>query len=57
MKPGKLMVDAHFERTRLMSIKGTPLVAQEVWSAEPGIHIYGVGGFRHDDTVIVGARI
>ncbi len=31
-----------------------PLVAGEVWSAEPGIYIYGVGGFRHDDTVIVG---
>jgi Xaa-Pro aminopeptidase len=25
-----------------------------VYSAEPGIYIYGVGGFRHDDTVIVG---
>ncbi|MGI6643718.1 MAG: M24 family metallopeptidase [Bacillota bacterium] len=31
-----------------------PLRAGEVWSAEPGIYIYGVGGFRHDDTVIVG---
>ncbi len=31
-----------------------PLKAREVWSAEPGIYIYGVGGFRHDDTVIVG---
>ncbi len=31
-----------------------PLLAGEVWSAEPGIYIYGVGGFRHDDTVIVG---
>jgi Xaa-Pro aminopeptidase len=30
------------------------LAAGEVWSAEPGIYIYGVGGFRHDDTVIVG---
>ncbi len=28
----------------------------EVWSAEPGIYIYGVGGFRHDDTVIVGKK-
>ena len=26
----------------------------EVYSCEPGIYIYGVGGFRHDDTVIVG---
>ena len=31
-----------------------PLMANEVWSAEPGIYIYGLGGFRHDDTVIVG---
>lgn len=31
-----------------------PLMAGEVWSSEPGIYIYGVGGFRHDDTVIVG---
>jgi Xaa-Pro aminopeptidase len=30
-----------------------PLMVGEVWSAEPGIYIYGVGGFRHDDTVIV----
>ena len=29
-------------------------MANEVWSAEPGIYVYGVGGFRHDDTVIVG---
>lgn len=26
----------------------------EVYSAEPGIYLYGVGGFRHDDTVAVG---
>ncbi len=30
-----------------------PLVENEVWSCEPGIYLYGVGGFRHDDTVIV----
>ncbi|HAI21661.1 MAG TPA: aminopeptidase P family protein [Clostridiales bacterium UBA8153] len=30
-----------------------PLETNEVYSAEPGIYIYGVGGFRHDDTVIV----
>ncbi len=29
------------------------LLKHEVFSAEPGIYIYGVGGFRHDDTVIV----
>lgn len=33
-----------------------PLIAGEVWSAEPGIYIYGVGGFRQDDTVIVGEK-
>ena len=30
-----------------------PLVEHEVFSCEPGIYLYGVGGFRHDDTVIV----
>lgn len=33
-----------------------PFKEREVYSAEPGIYIYGVGGFRHDDTVIVGAK-
>lgn len=32
-----------------------PLLENEVWSSEPGIYLYGVGGFRQDDTVIVGA--
>jgi len=32
------------------------LMEGEVYSAEPGIYIYGLGGFRHDDTVIVGAE-
>ncbi|MFZ0218463.1 MAG: Xaa-Pro peptidase family protein [Candidatus Dormiibacterota bacterium] len=31
------------------------LLAGEVFSAEPGVYVYGLGGFRHDDTVIVGA--
>lgn len=31
-----------------------PFREREVYSAEPGIYVYGVGGFRHDDTVIVG---
>jgi len=31
-----------------------PLREREVYSCEPGIYIYGVGGFRQDDTVIVG---
>jgi Xaa-Pro aminopeptidase len=30
-----------------------PFMENEVWSCEPGIYIYGVGGFRQDDTVIV----
>tara|TARA_R110002072_G_scaffold38778_3_gene112011 strand:- start:4746 stop:5939 length:1194 start_codon:yes stop_codon:yes gene_type:complete len=30
------------------------LEANEVYSAEPGIYVYGVGGFRIDDTVVVG---
>jgi len=29
------------------------LAENEVWSCEPGIYLYGVGGFRHDDTIIV----
>lgn len=32
-----------------------PFKEREVYSSEPGIYIMGVGGFRHDDTVIVGA--
>lgn len=32
------------------------LKENEVWSSEPGIYIPGVGGFRQDDTVIVGAE-
>jgi Xaa-Pro aminopeptidase len=39
-----------------MAFNQRPLVAGEVYSAEPGIYLYGVGGFRHDDTVIVGER-
>ena len=31
-----------------------PLLANEVYTIEPGIYLYGVGGFRIDDTVIVG---
>jgi len=31
-----------------------PLREGEVYSAEPGIYLYGVGGFRHDDSVVVG---
>jgi Xaa-Pro aminopeptidase len=31
-----------------------PLVKNEVYSVEPGIYVYGLGGFRIDDTVVVG---
>jgi Xaa-Pro aminopeptidase len=31
-----------------------PFWENEVYSSEPGIYLYGVGGFRQDDTVIVG---
>jgi Xaa-Pro aminopeptidase len=24
--------------------------------AEPGIYVHGLGGFRHDDSVVVGVR-
>lgn len=31
-----------------------PLLENEVYSCEPGIYVYGLGGYRIDDTVIVG---
>ena len=37
-----------------MAFNERPLLAGEVYSAEPGIYVYGLGGFRVDDTVIVG---
>lgn len=33
-----------------------PFMEREVYSSEPGIYIWGVGGFRHDDTVFVGKK-
>ena len=33
-----------------------PFKENEVFSSEPGIYIWGVGGFRHDDTVFVGKK-
>jgi Xaa-Pro aminopeptidase len=37
-----------------MAFNYRTLMEREVYSCEPGIYIYGVGGFRQDDTVIVG---
>lgn len=39
-----------------MPFNHRPFREREVYSAEPGIYIWGVGGFRHDDTVIVGKK-
>jgi len=33
-----------------------PLIAGEVFSVEPGIYVYGLGGFRLDDSVVIGAK-
>ena len=32
-----------------------PLLEGELWAIEPGIYIYGLGGFRIDDTALVGS--
>jgi Xaa-Pro aminopeptidase len=39
-----------------MAFNTRPLRVGEVYSAEPGIYLPGVGGFRQDDTVIVGEQ-
>lgn len=36
-----------------MAFSTRRLLAGEVYSAEPGLYVRGLGGFRHDDTVIV----
>ena len=38
-----------------MAFNHRPLLENEVYSAEPGIYVYGLGGFRIDDTVVVGS--
>ena len=37
-----------------MAFNERPLCAGEVYTIEPGIYLWGVGGFRIDDTVVVG---
>ena len=37
-----------------MAFNDRPLEEGEVYSAEPGIYVYGLGGFRVDDTVVIG---
>lgn len=39
-----------------MAYNTRPLLENEVYSAEPGIFIKGVGGFRVDDTVVIGTN-
>ncbi len=39
-----------------MSLNSSPLLERMVFSVEPGIYEYGIGGFRHDDTVVVGKK-
>jgi hypothetical protein len=33
------------------------LLDREACSAEPAIYEWGLGGFRHDDTVVVGSAL
>lgn len=42
------------DRPEDMAFNERPLRAGEVYTIEPGIYLYGVGGFRVDDTVVVG---
>lgn len=37
-----------------MAFNHRPLQTGEVYSAEPGIYVFGLGGFRLDDSVVVG---
>ena len=45
----------HHEYPEDMSFNQRPLRDNEVYSAEPGLYEWGLGGFRIDDTVVVGA--
>lgn len=39
-----------------MAFNTRALLAGEIYSAEPGLYEWGLGGFRFDDTVLVGAQ-
>lgn len=39
-----------------MAFNTSPVLEGMVFSVEPGIYEYGLGGFRHDDTVLAGSR-
>jgi Xaa-Pro aminopeptidase len=39
-----------------MAFNHRALLSDEVYSAEPGVYVYGLGGFRLDDSVVVGAE-
>jgi Xaa-Pro aminopeptidase len=45
-------IDCH-EHPIDTAFNNRPLLAREVYSAEPGLYEWGLGGFRHDDTVVV----
>lgn len=38
-----------------MAYNHRPLLENEVYSVEPGIYVHGLGGFRQDDTVVIGS--
>jgi len=44
----------HHEYPEDLAFNLRPLLDNEVYSAEPGIYVFGLGGFRMDDTVVVG---
>ena len=44
----------HHEYPEDMAFNHRPLLDNEVYSAEPGLYAWGIGGFRIDDTVVVG---
>ncbi|AYG76843.1 Xaa-Pro peptidase family protein [Rhizobium sp. CCGE532] len=39
-----------------MAFNHRPLLENEVYSVEPGLYVYGLGGFRQDDTVVIGSK-